>query len=449
MPSKTTGSNQATLNRNATITATFPDQSGLGTHALPHLYRPTPAANIALSPETALVQVETKPTVIPAVQTGSTSPQVVSTATVPVATSLADPPSNAPHPGDHPHPDQSVYNSKFEDHQRSQATLHTTSLSSAVIANSQPTSLLSQGLISLYAPPITKGSFVYSLNAISTRRRSFFHGGSAITVSEVPVQILWSDNSIVVSSSSTSLRPYVPRSSALPSTLKVDRVPITAEQPPRYITASQTLLPGDPVTAGGIKVALVTDSAGSPQLVAGASTVRLVVTSSQSPTVFNGIILTPKIVYAYTIAEQTLLRPGVVTVSITRIALSTSQADQNVLVVGSDSSVLVDATHTSSFEPIGSSLGNQVTISGTILSLDTGGTQIVVGGSNISNSTAAPSRRHTAIESLSAGNKSETRTIANATITSGFVGRASGSATANSIASSSQLQNPSEISVAG
>ena len=170
-------------------------------------------------------------------QRGSTVPQVVSTAAAPVATSLADPPSNAPYPGDHPTPDQSVYNSKSEDHQRSQTTPHT--------------------------------------------------------------------------------------------------------------------------------------------------------------------------------------------------------------------SVSVDATHPSPFEPTGSSPGNKVTVSGTILSFDAGGTEIVVGASIMSNFKAAASRGYTAIGSLSAGNKSETGTIVNATITSGFVGRASESATVNSTASSSHPQNPIETSAAG
>ena len=38
IPKTAIGSNQTTLNWNATNTATFSDQSGLGTHALPHSF---------------------------------------------------------------------------------------------------------------------------------------------------------------------------------------------------------------------------------------------------------------------------------------------------------------------------------------------------------------------------------------------------------------------------
>ena len=120
-----------------------------------------------------------------------------------------------------------------------------------------------------------------------------------------------------------------------------------------YILASKTVFPGNPITVSGLRVVLDTDIAGSSHLVIGTSTTEIIPSLMQLPIIINGMTLTPNVAPAYNIDSSTLMKPGEMTVSGIRVALTTNAAGQDVVVVGSSTRVFGgDITSIPGPEPI-------------------------------------------------------------------------------------------------
>lgn len=267
-----------------------------------------------------------------------------------------------------------------------------------------PTRLLppSEDSPAALAPPIAIGSSTYIADRASyyvVQSQTLIPGGAAITISGTPLQILPGARSVVMGSSTASLPSFAPPD---PSTVVFDGQTLIAAQPSGYVLGSQTVLPGSPITANGVKVAIMTDISGKSMLAVGSSTAVIDGSGLSDPITIAGMTLTPSIAPGYNIAGHTLMKPGEVSVSGTRIALSTNNAGQDLLVVGSSTRTmepwnfpadeglhgppattmpLIGLAVTADGKPVGTLLANgDVLIAGQIL---TPGGQVHAGGTPV------------------------------------------------------------------
>ncbi len=150
-------------------------------------------------------------------------------------------------------------------------------------------------------------------------------GGPPITISNTPVSLAPSADSVIVGSSTYAQES--PPTSAI-AVLPIGDTSITADSASQFIIGSQTLSPGGIVTVAGTPISL---PSGSSYALVGSSTVSII----NSPTKSNspGILTFAGQTYsanpsngAFIIGSQTVTPGGTITVAGTRIALAPTAA---------------------------------------------------------------------------------------------------------------------------
>ncbi|MCJ1227851.1 hypothetical protein MMC12_004510 [Toensbergia leucococca] len=205
--------------------------------------------------------------------------------------------------------------------------------------------------------------------------------GSPITLSGTTISVAASGSAIVINGVTSTLQPS-------PSALTIGGTIITPNAAGQYVVGSQTLTPGSAITVSDTTISLA--ASGSAIVVNG-------VTSTPQPApsalTIAGTTVTPNAAGQYVVGSQTLTPGSAITVSGTTISLAPSGSA--VIINGVTSNLYatpsllaiagLTLTPTSGSKYIvGSqtlSPGEAITVSGTVVSLAPGASDIVVGGS--------------------------------------------------------------------
>ena len=222
-----------------------------------------------------------------------------------------------------------------------------------------------------------------SASAVVISGQTLTPGGS-ITVHGTPIAMPTAGNVAVVSGKSQPLITPLPGPKSAPAVLTVAGKEYTADSDSAFIVSGQTLTPGGSINVQGTPISLAPDGS---QAVIASSTQNLAPTLTQAPTLsvadimtFNGQTYTADSTSAFTIDGQ-VLRPGAsITVSGTPISLPTGG---NEAIIGSSTQTLSSTTLTA-----GGQVGSVLTIDDLVMTVQpygalVNGTSIAAGGAAV------------------------------------------------------------------
>ena len=242
----------------------------------------------------------------------------------------------------------------------------------------------SVSLSNLPIPILTIGNSVVTADSashFSLGSQTLIAGGAPITISGTPVSLAPSGAALVIGSSTMRVSPV----SRLPD-LSIGSQTLAPDSRGAYVISGQTLVPGGLMTVSGTPISLMPSASG---VVIGSSTSWFASLPHSTPVVTVGSsVYTANSASDFVINGQTLAPGSVITVSGTAISLMSSASG---IVVGSSTSLFLAPAVTLGSQVYtvdvaskivigGQTLapGSAITVSGTLISMNSKGTAVAV-----------------------------------------------------------------------
>lgn len=214
--------------------------------------------------------------------------------------------------------------------------------------------------------------------------------GGIITASGIPISLAQGGTKAIVGGTTQILEPAIPQATPIAPVITIGTQIVTANTQGQYVVGSQTLIPGGAISVSGVPVSL---ASGGAYAVVGSNTETLGIATPPALTV-GSQVLTVNSMGQYTADGQTLSPGGQITISGTTVSLAsggayavvgTSTEDLGItarpaFTIGSQT---ITANSLNEYIVSGQTLspGGEITISGTTVSLGSDGAYAVVGTS--------------------------------------------------------------------